>query len=145
MGNHLVNGMPESPEVGDVYFDLSDGKVKIPGTEEVHEFGGGVQTPSFEPRWYGTVTSSGVATKLGGKDTLQCAKESTGRYRFYRTLGSIPSSAVIVTPLMKTTSTSVTPAAHYPVVLVHALQGITVCMYANSGGLSDYAFSILIL
>lgn len=143
MGKHLVNGMPSFPEVGDVYFDVSDGKVKVPGMQEVHEFGGGGQVSSFEPKWYGTVTSQGTATKLGGTENLICAMESTGKYRFYKSSGTIAASAIIVTPLLKTTL-NISPVLHTPVV-IYSTSKITVCMFDREGVLSNYAFSILIL
>lgn len=39
MGKHLVTEMPQQPVTGDLYFDLSDGTVKVPGEGGVHVFG----------------------------------------------------------------------------------------------------------
>jgi len=39
MGKHLVTKMPQQPATGDLYFDLSDGTVKVPGEGGVHVFG----------------------------------------------------------------------------------------------------------
>ena len=41
MGKHLVNGMPANPDIGDIYYDISDGRIKVPGDTAVHVFGGG--------------------------------------------------------------------------------------------------------
>lgn len=136
--------MPSSPEVGDVYYDTSDGTIKVPGEGAIHQFGGGgSQSPSFEPKWYGKVLSSGTATKLGGSETFLCAKEDTGKYRFYKSIGTIAACAVIVTPILNTTL-NMSPAALFPVV-IYSTSKITVCLFDKDGTLTNYAFSIAIL
>lgn len=97
------------------------------------------------PKWYGVVDASGNATKLGGSETLQCAIEETGKYRFYKLFGTYSVSSVIVTPMLSSISSSALPVFHTSVVLFDSKQGITVCMYDRNGLLSNYAFSILIL
>lgn len=65
MGKHLVTKMPQQPVTGDLYFDLSDGTVKVPGEEGVHVFGqpgsGGGDNPSVETVDLSSPTETGKA------------------------------------------------------------------------------------
>lgn len=65
MGKHLVTEMPQQPVTGDLYFDLSDGTVKVPGEGGVHVFGqpggGGGDNPSVETVDLNSPTETGKA------------------------------------------------------------------------------------
>lgn len=139
MGKHLVDGMPPDPETGDVYFDISDGKIKVPGEAGIHEFGGG----SFQPYWYGWVSSTGVATRLGGTGTVSVRSSNTGIY----TVTGAGTRTVMVSPLYRYSgSIAVSPLGCSAMVMQNNLGSVSVRTYRLDGGtLTACAFTMLIL
>lgn len=142
MGNHLVNGMPQNPVVGDIYFDISDGKIKVPGQSGIHVFGGSGSGSSVQFGWYGDVSSDGTATKRGGSLSLRVSRVSDGRYM----VSGISTEAVVtVTPQYRISGVIQAQTAHSAVILRSSSGSATVLMYDAEGVLSDHGFSMMVL
>ncbi len=144
MAKHLVSGMPPKPVTGDVYFDISDGRIKVPGEQEVHEFGGGEGGGGGEasPFWYGRVSATGTATKLGGTGTVTVTRTSEGQYSIPGLSGRI----VIVTPLNYHALSILQQSMHTALVTQASSTGSAmVNMFGPSGTRDDYGFFMLII
>lgn len=73
MGKHLVNGMPANPDIGDVYYDISDGAIKIPGDSDIHVFGKDVYLLNDIHSLTAEALSDDIEYVIGSYDALRQA------------------------------------------------------------------------
>ena len=117
-------------EVFDIYVDT---EVGIDGETPV--------SVSFEPLWYGLVSSSGSASKMGGSATISVTHSNTGYY----VVKGVPSTAcVIAVPALITPVTAVTQY-RYSATVTRIGNGCTVNMFAASDARADYGFYLMII
>lgn len=117
-------------EVFDIYVDT-----------EVNEDGETPVSVSFEPLWYGLVSSSGSASKMGGSATVSVTHSDTGYY----VVKGVPSTAcVIAVPALITPVTAVTQY-RYSATVTRVGNGCTVNMFAASDARADYGFYLMII
>ena len=117
-------------EVFDIYVDT---EVGVDGETPV--------SVSFEPLWYGLVSSSGSASKMGGSATVSVTHSDTGYY----VVKGVPSTAcVIVVPALITTGMAVTQY-RYSATVTRIGGGCTVNMFAASDARADYGFYLMII
>lgn len=140
MGKHLVNGMPANPDIGDIYYDISDGRIKVPGDTAVHVFGGG---KGVNPLWCGRVSSSGVGIRVSGTLIITVNRSGEGVYGIK---GAPGGRTVIVSPLdYFVGSAPLVKAPHIAVVSQSSTGILTVRMYTLDGTLDDFGFSLMII
>ena len=117
-------------EVFDIYVDT---EVNIDGETPV--------SVSFQPLWYGLVSSSGSASKMGGSATVSVTHSDTGYY----VVKGVPSTAcVIAVPALITTGMAVTQY-RYSATVTRIGDGCTVNMFAASDARADYGFYLMII
>ena len=117
-------------EVFDIYVDT---EVNIDGETPV--------SVSFQPLWYGLVSSSGSASKMGGSATVSVTHSDTGYY----VVKGVPSTAcVIAVPALITPVTAVTQY-RYSATVTRVGNGCTVNMFAASDARADYGFYLMII
>lgn len=73
MGKHLVNGMPANPDIGDIYYDISDGAIKIPGNSDIHVFGKDVYLLNDIHSLTAEALSDDIEYVIGSYDALRRA------------------------------------------------------------------------
>ena len=96
---------------------------------------------SFEPLWYGLVSSSGSASKMGGSATVSVTHSDTGYY----VVKGVPSTAcVIAVPALITPVAAVTQY-RYSATVTRIGGGCTVNMFAASDARADYGFYLMII
>ena len=117
-------------EVFDIYVDT---EVNIDGETPV--------SVSFEPLWYGLVSSSGSASKMGGSATVSVTHSDTGYY----VVKGVPSTAcVIAVPALITAGIAATQY-RYSATVTRMGDGCTVNMFAASDARADYGFYLMII
>ena len=157
----VTNGKEVSGDNTDMY--VGDGRVSVGGSLsseklfvpsslgnevfDIHvdtEVGVDGETPvsvSFEPLWYGLVSSSGSASKMGGSATVSVTHSNTGYY----VVKGVPSTAcVIAVPALITPVTAVTQY-RYSATVTRIGGGCTVNMFAASDARADYGFYLMII
>ena len=98
-------------------------------------------TVPFEPLWYGLVSSSGSASKMGGSATVSVTHSNTGYY----VVKGVPSTAcVIAVPALITTGIAATQY-RYSATVTRIGDGCTVNMFAASDARADYGFYLIII
>lgn len=123
---------------------LSTDAKTVPGAinelaEKASEGGGG---GGASPFWYGRVTATGTATKLGGTGTVTVTRTSEGQYSIPGLSGRI----VIVTPLNYHALSILQQSMHTALVTQASSTGsATVNMFGPSGTRDDYGFFMLII
>ena len=98
-------------------------------------------TVPFEPLWYGLVSSSGSASKMGGSATVSVTHSDTGYY----VVKGVPSTAcVIAVPAFITAGMAVTQY-RYSATVTRVGDGCTVNMFAASDARANYGFYLMII
>lgn len=98
-------------------------------------------TVPFEPLWYGLVSSSGSASKIGGSATVSVTRTDTGYYA----VSGVPTAAcVIAVPALITAGMAVTQY-RYSATVTRVGDGCTVNMFAASDARANYGFYLMII
>lgn len=143
-GTLSVSGMLERSWLSDeAYGQLNTENKTVLGAinelaEKASEGGGG----GASPFWYGRVSATGTATKLGGTGTVTVTRTSEGLY----SIPGLPGRIVIVTPLNYHALSILQQSMHTALVTQETSTGsATVNMFGADGTRDDYGFFMLII